>query len=372
MPLPCVAMAAQGIPCSRTFEQVMRTLLACLVLASWNLDAASLEEVAPVVSIADIQRLDEGDGIDVDRTVISDGRGNGWIVYEHTDEAFTRSELRGVRFQRCGAKCIDFSAPARLTVDGPSGFVSAPSLLADEHGSWLYYVEAEAFRTPARMRRARWDSGELSGFEDVQVAGSLTAWNRPWVVASEAGGYALIQRTQGSTEVLRSADGKQFTAPEAVADKTGSTPAIAQFPDGRWVVAFQHGPMAKKRSYFRISLSANSEQGEWSPRQLVFDESDNVHNTWPTRRSDGRMDLYFLSPPAGWRGFAIHRRCLDASGALGPVSRVVPHEVGNLLEPHVARIAPDLLLLTFNEHRTGHRLHAAPLADDAFCPQGSP
>lgn len=317
------------------------------------------------VSRGDVAALDAGEGIDVDRSVLPDASG-GWVVYERMDEAFSRSELRVLSFRRGAGSKLRYSAPVRAALGSDSvAFRASPSFVRVDGASWLYYLEADAFDAPARARRARFARGRFSDVQTVALPEPLTPWSRPRWAADEAGRVAMVYRTRGTASIAFSDDGARFDAPRRLAGRTGSTPAVADIRGSGWIVAFQHGPMARKQSYVRASTTPAG--SDWSRTQRVGGDAPNVHNTFPLARRDGGVDLYYLAPPEGWPGFALHRRCRRIDGSLGAPQQLVASEMGNVLEPGAARLQDGSVLVTFNEQRSGHHLHAARVTGDAPC-----
>ena len=348
------------IPVKMSWRLVFAGILAILISQTAQGEASG--DSMPV-TLDRIVRVDGPPGMDLEAELMTSGEGTV-LIHEHASPDFSVAELRYSTLHVAKSGKITFTQPRATEPRSRLSIRTSASVVVRRDGNWLYFVEAAGLRSEAIAVRAQIENGELKRIQPLRLRAPIKAINWPEWLPLPDGRVALAYRNTEAVLIAFSDDGVVFSDPQKVSERPGSVPKIAHFPDGRIVFSFQQGPMEAKTSFVRIS---NPKGHKWGERILVSEGNPNVHNTMPVMRKDGLIDLYYLVPPPGWHGFALWRRCLGADGSLGNAQQVVVKEFGNLLEPAAHRLPDDRLLLTFNELRSGHHLHATVISGDAPC-----
>ena len=235
-----------------------------------------------------------------------------------------------------------FTVPSRVSFDG-----GTLEFLPTAVGEKLYFGAASKLSDVPRYFRATFTAAGAATLEPVLLPGSVASvlgW--PRFAAIPDAGVALAYRDGRSiARLATSADGLDFNGPVTSPDANAAAAmaAIAYFSDGLLAYTQQ----ANEGSAPMISRVRTSRDGiSWSAGLPVNEHSSNVHDTFPFRRSDGDVDLYYIYP-AGGRGFSLFRRHLSNSGVLGPEQRVTVNSLGDPSKPTAHRLSNGKIFLTF-------------------------
>jgi hypothetical protein len=225
------------------------------------------------------------------------------------------------------ARPLDFGT--RLATGDPSGVDHAG-------GRYLYFFDAGR----GQLLRSAWNGAKLCAPEPTWTT-SLQGTDLHRVTTGALGTLLLTFNSNNRLFIASSLDGVRFSQPLQVVS-SGSMPSAATFGDGRIVFTHQTGyggHMIAK--YSVVSRDRTTGSG------LVTGSTQNVHDAFPIARADGGVDLYYIMVTQETSSFAVFRRALSPSGALGPEQRVTDASLQDIMKPQASRLADGSIELTF-------------------------
>lgn len=317
----------------------------------------------PVPS-SEVLQVHSTPGIDLYGTILPSAGGLR-LIFDHLNEELTTAELWQVPL----SDGLPEGAVTVLPSPDAAAMVAAPSAVWRDGRWYLYSVTASALMGPAELtRRPQDDMGELGPSEAVAPPEPVAILSWPRFESLLDGSLAMAYRDGASVVKLAlSDDGLSFGAPRTMGP-VGAQPEIGQMADGTLVYTYQVGTGSRMDSFVRVSVGSDPADWEtFTEPLLVTTSSTNVHDTDVFLRADGRADLYYIYPVSAV-GFTLFRRCISATGDLGPEEQVVETSWGNLAKPRAYRLEDGRILLTFVDQSRGHLLFATTFVGDAACP----
>lgn len=295
-----------------------------------------------------VMTVSEGGAIDI-MSAAWIGRGPAAVVWDRSDEAFTRSTLQARSWSTRAGEGWSSLTPLDF---GSASLTASPSIVTLPEGTFLYAATAGSLQSKPVVRRAPF-TVEASGAITLGAPAALPAipsvdWLLSWptfVVLADGRVACTFRDGAAKVHVAFSDDGRSFGASPAL--EVGAMMSLAQAKSGLLALTYQtEGALGGMVAWVRTDPSARGET--WSAPVRLTTTSENVHDTHAVLRADGGLDLYYIQVVDD-HGFSLFRRALDASGNLGTEQRVTDPSAGEPSKPSPSRLAEGGVLLTYAE-----------------------
>ncbi|RZF80191.1 hypothetical protein EXT46_12895 [Pseudoalteromonas sp. CO325X] len=358
-----------------SFSRSIFGLLSMMCMMSEGLFAMSLPDI---LSTHNLRTLDTRSNYNFHSMYVEVGS-EKFILFE---------QVENINFDRINVKLFNLSAHNDLNSQPMEieGFTKQPNyltLVGHEYEGpilWVYFSFADGYDEAAQIMKGRLTrQGKLIDLVALNLEQELIggSWPRYHRLTESTSAISLRAPKCCGLALMKSSDGVSYVRDNSF-QQSGTMPVISSFESGNLIYSYQRSfPTDKKTSkgktkYVQKSRFKIAQQNSWSPEYLVSEKTFEIHDAFPFKRLDGRVDLYYVNDYGREPNqLSVWRRCVDELGNLGKEEQITDERIGNVAKPYTYRNSRGEIFFLFIEQgeglNTGSIQQVTTLTKDAAC-----